>query len=73
MHLRPGIAHLLFSVAGMVLRDVILTRDEIDGLMAGLLVSEGPPTATTRLTDWLGDNDSSLGLRYESELKRHFV
>ena len=73
VHLRPGIAHLLFSVAGMVLRDVILTRDEIDGLMAGLLVSEGPPTATTRLTDWLGDNDSSLGLRYESELKRHFV
>jgi len=73
VHLRPGIAHLLFSVAGMVLRDVILTRDEIDGLMAGLLVSGGPPTAPMRLADWLGDDDSSLGLRYESELKRHFV
>lgn len=73
VHLRPGIAHLLFNVAGMVLRDVVLTRDEIDGLMAGLLVSGGPPTAATRLTDWLGDNDSSLGLRYESELRRHYV
>ncbi len=64
---------MLSSAAGPFLHDVVLTRDEIDGLMAGLLVSEGPATATTRLTDWLDDNDSSLGLRYESELKRHFV
>ena len=72
VHLRPGIAHMLSRAAGLILRDVILTRDEIDGLMAGLLISEGPSTAPTRLTDWLNDNDSSLGLRYESELKRHF-
>ena len=72
VHLRPRLAHMLSKAAGLFLHDVVLTRDEIDGLMAGLLVSEGPPTAATRLTDWLGDNASTLGLRYESELKRHF-
>ena len=72
VHMRPGFAHMLSSIVGSILRDVVLTRDEIDGLMAGLLVSEGPPTAPNRLADWLGDSASSLGLRYESELKRHF-
>ena len=35
------------------MRDVALTRDEVVGLMAGLLTSEAAPTNTTRLPDWL--------------------
>ena len=46
---------------GLLVRDVVLTREEIDGLMSGHLVSEGPPTANTRLTDWMRDHRDDPG------------
>jgi hypothetical protein len=49
---------------------VILTREEIDGLMAGLLFTGSPPTGETRLTDWVREHADSLGIRYASELAR---
>ena len=61
-------------LAGLAVRDVVLTREEVDGLMAGLLVSrsEEPPIGTTRLADWLDGNADVLGRRYANELARHF-
>ena len=55
------------------MRDVVLTRDEVDGLMAGLLTSEEQPTGTTRLSDWLKDGADGLGRRYVSELTRNWL
>jgi hypothetical protein len=52
--------------------DVVLTREEIDGLMANLLVSKEPPTGQTRFSEWLAQNQSILGVKYASELKRHY-
>ena len=49
------------EVVGLLLRDVVLTRDEVEGLMAGLLTSNGVPTGTTRLGDWHNDNSEVLG------------
>lgn len=72
IHLRPGLALFLSRVIGFVVRDVVLTRDEAQGLMSNLLVSEGPPTGQTRLSDWLGQNADSVGARYASELNRHY-
>jgi NADH dehydrogenase len=57
---------------GYLVRDVVLTRDEIDGLMGDLLVTEGPPTGQTRLSDWLAQNAETIGVRYASELSRHY-
>ena len=54
------------------MRDVVLTRDEVDGLMAGLLTSGEQPTGTTRLSDWLKDGADGLGRRYVSELTRNW-
>ena len=54
------------------MRDMVLTRDEVDGLMAGLLTSGEPPTGTTRLSDWLAENGDSLGRVYVSELRRNW-
>ena len=59
-------------LVGLLMRDVALTRDEVDGLMAGLLTSGKPPTGRTRLADWLDDNADSLGRRYVSELRRNY-
>jgi len=56
----------------LFVHDVILTPEEVDGLMAGLLVSKEPPLCKTRLGDWLEENKASVGVRYASELKRHY-
>ena len=72
VHLAPGPAHALTRLAGILTHDVVLTRDEIDGLMAGLLVSRAPATGTTLLSEWLRENGGRLGRSYRSELKRHY-
>ncbi len=48
------------------------SRDELKGLMGGLLVAEGTPTGETRLVEWLEGYGDSLGRKYESEIKRHY-
>lgn len=50
--------------------DVVITREEIVGLMENLLISDGAPTGATRLTEWARDNRESLGRRYASEVGR---
>jgi len=72
IHLMPELALLLSRLIGYVVNDVVLTRDEIEGLMAGLLVSDGPPTGQMRLSDWLAENADLVGVRYASELSRHY-
>ncbi len=57
---------------GAVLKDVILTSDEIEGLSCELLVSDGAIEGVTRLSDWLRENGADLGVHYASELFRHF-
>jgi NADH dehydrogenase len=52
--------------------DVILTREEIEGLMGNLLVSKQSATGQTRFTDWISKNASILGIKYSSEVKRHY-
>lgn len=70
----PSIVMALAARAlGVVTRDVVLTPDEIEGLMAGLLVSHDPPLGQIRFSDWLHDNRTSVGRRYANELERHFA
>lgn len=66
----PGLAWALSRLVGLALGDVILTRDEVRGLMANLLISEGPPGGRTRLSTWLEANADRIGVRYASELGR---
>ena len=72
IHLKPGLALLLSRLIGYLVNDVVVTREEVNGLMSNLLVSESPPTGRTRLSDWLGHNAASVGTRYASELDRHY-
>ena len=50
--------------------DVIITKDEIEGLMADLLYVDSPPTGTTVLTQWVKEHADTLGRKYTSELAR---
>jgi uncharacterized protein YbjT (DUF2867 family) len=59
-------------VAGTFVRDVVVTRDELEALGSGLLVSEEPPLGTERFEPWLTANADALGRGYTSELARNF-
>jgi uncharacterized protein YbjT (DUF2867 family) len=71
-HSPPAVAYAAGRVAGLALRDVVSTRDELDVLRAGLLASHEPPTGGERFEDWLRDAAPTLGRRYASDLARHF-
>jgi uncharacterized protein YbjT (DUF2867 family) len=66
----PAVGYLAGWILGKCVGDVMITREEIKGLMADLLHVDSPPTGTTRLTDWLREHANSLGRKYTSELAR---
>jgi uncharacterized protein YbjT (DUF2867 family) len=68
----PQMAYLLSRVISRIVGDVLLTQDEIEGLLADLLISEDAPTGQTRLSDWLAANARHIGVDYASEVARHF-
>jgi nucleoside-diphosphate-sugar epimerase len=72
LRLPAAVAYFITRLAGWFLHDVVLTWEEYSGLMSNLLVSEGDPPGETLLSQWVRQNHSQLGLRYASELARHF-
>lgn len=66
----PWLGYMASCVLGKVVGDVIVTREEIAGLMDNLLCVDTPPTGTTKLTDWAKQNADNLGRHYSSELAR---
>jgi NADH dehydrogenase len=72
IHVRPGLALAMSGLIGTWLHDVVLTADELSGLMSNLLVSGAAPTGRTRLSDWVAERSAGIGVRYASELARHY-
>jgi len=72
VHTPPVLALAGAMLAGRLVGDMLLTRDELNDLMDDILVSHEPPRGTTRLTDWLPLHRDEVGRRYASELKRHY-
>jgi uncharacterized protein YbjT (DUF2867 family) len=66
----PAIGFGAGWILGKLLGDVVITRPEIEGLMANLLYVSSPPAGSTKLSDWARAHAASLGLRYHSELAR---
>jgi NADH dehydrogenase len=69
----PWLGLLAGSIMGIAKHDVVITREEIGGLMAGLLAVTSQPVGKTKLTDWATANRTTLGLRYASELSRRMT
>jgi len=72
LHAPPAAMGVLARALGVVVRDVVLTPDEISGLTAGLLVSHQPALGHVSVIQWLNENGSALGRAYANELGRHF-
>lgn len=66
----PALGYAAARLLGLAMNDVLLTWNEIQGLMAGLLHTESPPAGSTRLTDWAREHADTLGVEYASELAR---
>jgi len=66
----PEIGYFAGSILGLLVKDVVVTREEIRGLMEGRLYVEAPPVGQTRLSEWVGQHRETLGRRYTSELAR---
>jgi NADH dehydrogenase len=62
----------LMRLASALLRDVIVTRDELVGLGRSLLTSDAEPLGLDRFADWTTAHAATLGARYVSELGRNF-
>jgi uncharacterized protein YbjT (DUF2867 family) len=72
VHLPPMLSLGASRMLGLLVRDVLLTANEVTELTASLLVSADPPAGTIRLADWAAAHADQLGRHYHSELDRHF-
>jgi nucleoside-diphosphate-sugar epimerase len=72
VHAPAPVMSVVAQALGVVVRDVVLTRDEIAGLTSGLLVSHDPPLGRIAFSEWLAEHRGSIGRAYANELRRHF-
>jgi uncharacterized protein YbjT (DUF2867 family) len=68
----PRLALLAAQLISLFVGDVVLTPEEVKGLMANLLVSRDPPLGKTAFRDWLEANKTIVGTKYASEIRRHY-
>jgi len=66
----PGLGYWGCRFIGLLVGDVVITREEIRGLMEDRLFVDAPPLGATKLTDWLEQHKDTLGLHYTSEIAR---
>jgi NADH dehydrogenase len=66
----PACGYWGCRILGFFLGDVVITREEIRGLMENRLWVESPPVGQTRLTQWIAERRESLGRHYTSEMAR---
>jgi len=72
VHTPPLLAMAGAMLLGRIVGDMLLTRDELNDLMRGVLVSHEPPRGTTRLTDWMRVHGAEVGRQHASEIERHY-
>jgi NADH dehydrogenase len=70
VHVPATLVGLAVPALGLLTRDVVLTRDELRGLMAEYVHVDGDATCPTRLSTYLAQNADRIGTRYQSELAR---
>ncbi len=66
----PELGYWSCRLVGLWVRDVVITREEIRGLMEGRLYVDAPPLGATRLTEWINRHKETLGRHYISEMVR---
>jgi uncharacterized protein YbjT (DUF2867 family) len=73
VHVPMSMAYVATLLAGWLVRDVVLTWQEYQGLMSNLLASEAPSSGQTQLSQWLAENREQVGRNYASEVAWHYA
>ena len=68
----PSLGIFCGRILSIYLRNVLLTRNELKGLMDEMLTSGQVPNGVTKFSDWLEKNKATVGGCYSSEVERHF-
>lgn len=71
LHAQPQTALRLAKVLSVVLRDVLLTQEELSGLMEEHLFVGDNVVGATGFREWVKENVELLGMHYRNELRRH--
>jgi NADH dehydrogenase len=72
-HAPAGVALGMARMIGLLVRDVVVNRQELDGLMAGLVASDRPAEGRIKLTGWIAEHSGELGRIYASEIGRNYA
>jgi NADH dehydrogenase len=70
LNVPPRLGYWGCRMVGLFTHDVVITREEIRGLMENRLYVDAPPLGGTRLTDWLQRHRDTVGCHYSSEMAR---
>ncbi len=70
VNIPPWLGVACGRIIGVIARDVVVTPEEVAGLMQNYLCTSSPPAGGTALSQWAVKNRNTLGLRYSSELAR---
>jgi NADH dehydrogenase len=60
------------GIAGRMLHDVVLTREELRGLQRNMLTSNDPPLSEERVSTWLADHGAAFGTKYVNDTVHRF-
>ena len=63
------VAWMAGKVMGLFLKDMIITRAEIRGLMQGLVASEEEPLGEISFSEWVAEKGPELGRHYHNDLE----
>ena len=66
----PSLGYVAGRTMNLFMDDVVITKEEIEGLMADLLYVDAPPAGQTSLTEWAQQHARTLGESYSNELQR---
>ncbi|CAN5791762.1 hypothetical protein BH11PLA1_BH11PLA1_16480 [soil metagenome] len=66
----PALGWVVAQMVNPFVKDTIITKQEIQGLMRGLLDSTAAAAGPTKLTEWAAQHADELGVRYASEVGR---
>ncbi len=70
MRVPPRLGLAVGRLVGRLVGDVVITAEEVAGLMQNLLATLSPPSGRTALSHWVLKHRDTLGRAYSSELAR---
>lgn len=71
--IHPNLAVIALKPLGWLLRDTILTKEELEGLRINMLLSHAPPLGKSLVSQWLMTHGYSLGKTYVNDTVERFT